>query len=41
VIQTGKRPHHVADVSPHTELGHPPDIDGDLHEDDLTTVAPA
>src|ERR1700674_2814684 len=37
VIQPAQRPHHIPRVSAYAELGHPPDINGDLHGTDLTT----
>ena len=30
-IQPAQRPHHIASVRAHAELGHPPNINGDLH----------
>jgi len=31
VIQPAQRPHHIPRVSANAELGHPPDINGNLH----------
>src|SRR5258708_26726875 len=37
VVEAAQRPYHVADVSPHAKLSHPPDVDSDLHGRHLTT----
>src|SRR5205807_5703428 len=37
VVEAAQGPHHVADVSPHAKLSHPPDVDCDLHRRHLTT----
>src|SRR5665811_2559460 len=36
-VQSAQRANHIADVSAYTKLGHPPNIDGDLHRRHLTT----
>lgn len=38
VVEPAECAHHVARVSANAELGEPPQIDGNLHWDDLTTV---
>src|SRR5580704_15908282 len=35
-IESSQRPHHIADICPNAELRHPPDVDGDFHEENLT-----
>ena len=37
MIQAGEGSHDVAGVRANAEFRHPPDIDGDLHGDDLIT----
>src|ERR1700691_1677324 len=35
VVQPPQGSNHIADIRAHAELGHPPDVDGDLHGRDL------
>src|ERR1700733_12613498 len=35
-IKPPQRSHHIANVSPDTEVGHAPDVDGNLHRWHLT-----
>jgi hypothetical protein len=36
-VQSPQRSHYIADVSAHPEFRHPPNVDGNLHEGNLTT----
>src|SRR5579871_685804 len=38
VVDPSQVAHHVADISSHAELGHPANVDGDLHQGHLITI---
>src|SRR5580658_9970465 len=41
VVQSSQSPNDIPDVCAHAELGHPPNVDGDLHGRQFSTRGPA
>src|SRR5579864_536650 len=37
MVEAPQRAYHIANVGAYAKLGHPPDVDGDLHPRHLTT----
>src|SRR5205809_642575 len=40
MVETSERADHIADIRAYAELGHPPNVDRDLHRWHLTTEVP-